>query len=104
MEKYMDREGRALDIACFLHRNYMMSRRWVTVGEYARYAGISASPHLRGLFAELLDLCVVTVREEPYKKTVKYTFALNYDHVSEFYTQLKQQIVNKVGTWQEKLL
>jgi len=100
----MDREGRSLDIACFLHRNYLVSGQWVTVGEYARYANISASPHLRGIFAELLDTGVVTVQEEPYRATVRYTFRLNYEQINEFFQRLKVQITQRVGAWQDALL
>ncbi len=101
---HMKREDRALDVACFMHRNYLVNGQWITVGEYARFANVSPSPHLRGLFAEMLDAGILTMQAEPYKATTKYTFALNYEHIEEgWFQSLKLAITKKVGRWQEKL-
>lgn len=102
--KRMDRVGRALDICAFLHRNYLVNGQWATVGEYARFAGISKSPHLIGLFHEMLDQGLITVQQEPYRATVMYTFAVNYQHVEKSYPQVKKELIERVGVWQEVLL
>lgn len=104
MAKKLLRGERELDIMAFLHRNYLMSGQWVTVGEYARFAGITRSPYLQTMFAKLLDEGMITMQQEPYKAVVKYTFALNYDKINACYPHTKHEMIARVGSWQESLI
>jgi hypothetical protein len=100
----MDRAGRVLDICAFLHRNYLVNEQWVTVGEYARYAQMSVSPHLRGIFTWMLDNHILTMQPEPYRAGVMYTFALDYKAIEQpDAAWLKDEMIRRVG-WQEGLL
>jgi hypothetical protein len=98
----MDRAGRVKDILLFLHRNYLVNGQWVTIGEYARFATISKSPHLRQIFKQLSDEKIITFQVENYKATVMQTFAVDYEHVSKLYPHIKK-ILMDIG-WQEELL
>jgi len=104
MAKKMSAEERQLDIMAFLHRNYLASGQWVTVGEYARFAKLSRSPYLTSVFSGLLDARLITMQEEPYRATVMYTFALNYEKIERFNPHIKQEMINRVGSWQERLI
>lgn len=98
----MKADDRVVDVCAFLHRNYLVNEQWVTTGEYARFARLSNSPYLRGVFSRLLDWGVLEVQEEPYKASKKFTFRLNYKAFeSEDASWLKSAIMQKVGYWQE---
>lgn len=102
MATYLDRAGRVKDILLFLHRNYLINGQWVTVGEYARFAAISKSPHLRQIFKQLEAEKIVTSQQENYKATFMKTFKVDYDNVSKVYPHIRQ-ILMEIG-WQEGLL
>lgn len=102
MATHMSREGREQDILKFLHRNWLMNEQRVSLGEYARFAGISKSPHLRNIFASMFDHGLVEMIAENYRATVVYVFKPNYEHISKFYPQIKA-ILTDMG-WQEQLL
>ena len=103
MAKKMSGSQRELDIMAFLHRNYLVDEQWVTVGEYARFAQLSKSPYLSSMFRGLLDEGLITVQQEPYRATICYTFALNYEKIEACYPHLKHEMIARVGGWQERL-
>jgi hypothetical protein len=100
--KRYDREGRRIDILLFMHRNYMVSGQWITVGDYARHASISTSPYIRHEFAELEALHVITSQTEPYKATWQRTYALAYEQIAIEFPDLKTAL-SEFG-WQERLI
>jgi hypothetical protein len=102
MATRMDREGRIEDILKFLHRNWLMNQRRMSLGEYARFAGISKSPHLRNVFEDMLDRGVIDIKGDNYRNTVIYTFKPNYDYISKYYPKLNQVLTTIGG--QEQLL
>jgi hypothetical protein len=102
MTRYMERAGRVKDILLFLHRNYLVNGQWVSVGEYARFARVSKSPHLRQIFAQLCAEKIITFQDEPYKATIARTFAIDYESVTKLYPHIRQ-ILMEIG-WQESLL
>jgi len=101
MAKKMTGQGREMDILAFLHRNRIVNDQWVTVGEYARFAGISRSPYLTKVFNNLIDRCWLSMQQEPYRATVMYTFSPNYEHIEKYYPEVKTELIQKVGAWKE---
>jgi hypothetical protein len=98
----MSKGERQLHLMAFLHRNYMVNRQWVTIGEYARFALISRSPYIQSVFAELLDEGMILMQQEPYRATIKYTFALNYEKIEACYPHTKHEMITRVGGWKER--
>lgn len=103
MPKKMSLRERELDIMAFLHRNYLVNEQWITVGEYARFAQLSKSPYLSSMFHGLLDKGAVTMQQEPYRATICYTFALNYEKIEACYPHIKHEMITRVGGWQERV-
>ena len=102
MATYVSREERIADILKFLHSNWLVNEQRVSIGEYARFARMSKSPHLRQIFLHLLDAGMVEVIPEKYRATVVYVFKPNYEHIAKFYPEIKR-ILMDIG-WQEALL
>jgi SOS-response transcriptional repressor LexA len=98
----MNGAGRVKDILLFLHREYLMTGMSQTVGEYARFAGMAKSPHLRNMFSELVRENILTMKPETYKSTVMYVYKINYPYVSKYIPHIRA-ILMEIGG-QEELL
>lgn len=91
-DRYMDRAGRELDICKFINSHYVRFGAMPTLGDYARHAHVSKSPHLRAIFFEMIDSAVLIVEQKPYRATIKYVFGLNYEYIKEFVPTLYREI------------
>jgi hypothetical protein len=80
----------------------MVSDEGSTVGQYARKAGISASPHLRGIYKELLEANILIKTSVNYKAVRMDLYEINRDTVSELYPDIRE-FLTEIG-WQERLL
>ena len=101
MATYLDRVGRVKDILLFLHREKMASDSWSSVGDYARFAGISKSPHLKQMFGQLWREGIIRKEEVDYRATIMHLYQIDYANVSKLYPHIRQ-ILMEIG-WQEEL-
>lgn len=92
MAMKMSREGRWLDIICYIHRRKLLLDEGSTIGEYCRQAGLERSPYMAKEFDHLVLERILLERDVPYKATFKREYRINYEFVAEFYPQIHEAI------------